>query len=58
MVMSLRPISTPHSPGPGIGPRTKNGVDVHIATEKQALDQPEEIGVFLSKFEEELFHNH
>jgi putative transposase len=32
--------------------------DEHLATVEQALDQPDEIGVFLSKFEEELSHNH
>jgi putative transposase len=32
--------------------------DEHLATVKQALDQPDEIDVFLSKFEEELSHNH
>jgi len=31
--------------------------DEHLATVEQALDQPDEIGVFLSKFKEELSHN-
>ena len=49
-------------PGAQAGSRAESeaslDADEHLATVEQALDQPDEIGVFLSKFEEELSHNH